>query len=184
MLLAVMVLFALPLLVATGLYTFAPDWRPWGTSNRGTLILPPRDVAIDRLVPIDGQSLDALKGKWTLVVLGSGCDDHCQHLLHLIKQVRLSLGREAKRVARLHVANSAGPRPLVPALIAVNPGLRFASASPDWLQQFSLDGTQPISAGHVYIIDPRGYLMMEYSQTEPADIRKDLKRLLKASKGG
>ena len=179
-----MVLFALPVLVATGLHTFTPDWRPWGTSNRGTLILPPRDVAIDRLVPIDGQNLAALKGKWTLAVLGSGCDDHCLQWLHLIKQVRLSLGRESKRVARLHVANGAAPLPSVAMLIADNQGLRFASASPDWFQTFSVDGNEPISAGHLYIIDPHGYLMMEYSKTEAADIRKDLKRLLKASKGG
>ena len=117
-------------------------------------------------------------------MLGSGCDDHCQQLLHLIQQVRLSLGRESNRVARLHVANSAAPSPSVPALIADNPGLRFASASPDWFQPFSLGGSQPLDAGHVYIIDPRGYLMLEYSKIEAADIRKDLKRLLKASKGG
>ena len=184
LLLAVMVLFALPILVATGLHTFAPEWRPWGTSNRGTLILPPRDVAFDRLVTLDGQNLEPLKGKWIIVVLGSSCDDRCQQLLHLIKQVRLSLGRESKRVARLHVANNAAPLPSVPALIEVNPGLRFASASPEWFQPFSLGGSEPLNAGHVYIIDPRGYLMMEYSRTEAADIQKDLKQLLKASKGG
>ena len=73
---------------------------------------------------------------------------------------------------------------MVAALIEDNLGLRFASASPDWFQPFSLGGSQPINAGHVYIIDPRGFLMMEYSRTEAADIRKDLKQLLKASKGG
>ena len=184
-LVVVMVLFALPILVASALYTFAPQWRPWGTSNRGTLILPPRDVAFDRLEVADGQSLATLEGKWTLVVLSIGCDNQCRQLLHVIKQVQVSLGREANRVARLHVASGAGTLPAIPALVGDNPGQRFASAAPEWFKQFSVEGNDPVSAGHVYIVDPRGHLMMEYSRDqEGSDIRKDLKRLLKASKGG
>ena len=185
LLVAVMVLFALPVVLAFGLHSFAPDWRPWETSNRGTLITPSRDVTLSQLNATDGQSLDSLNGKWILVVIGTGCDDHCVALLHLVKQVQISLGREATRVVRLYVGNREQTLPSVVALTEDNPGLRFASAAPGWFQQFSVDGNQPIDAGHVYIVDPRGYLMMEYSrQLEASDIRKDLKRLLKASKGG
>ena len=183
-LLGVMVLFALPILVATGLYHLAPEWRSWGTSNRGSLIVPLRDVGISRLKANDGQSLALLNGKWTIVVIGNGCDDYCRKLLHLTKQIQISLGREANRVARLYVANNAATLPSARDLLADNPSLRFASAPHEWFEQFSVGNNDPVSAGHVYIIDPHGYLMMEYSrEKEGNDIRKDLLRLLKASKG-
>lgn len=185
LLVVVLILFALPVLLAFALHTFAPDWRPWGTSNRGSFVTPPRAVNLAELQSLDGQRLDGLKGQWILVVTGNGCSDKCKELLHLTKQVHISLGREAHRVARLYIGNHDAPIAPVIALTGNNPGLRFASASPLWLDQFSIDDNQTRSAELVYIIDPGGYLMMKYSREHVgADIRKDLKRLLKASRGG
>ena len=43
----------------------------------------------------------------------------------------------------------------------------------------------PLPAHRIYIVDPRGFLMMSYTpDTDPAGIIKDLKRLLRYSSIG
>ena len=183
---ALLGLFAFPLVLATGLFVFAPDWRPWGTSNQGTLIIPPRSVILTGLEAIDGGRIgpEFLQGEWTLVVLSEACTDECQAQLYKIRQVRLGLGKDAPRVQRLYVSKAMGEPRSVPRFLEYHPGLRIAEADVSWFEQFSLNGSNPIADGRIYIIDPRGFLMMEYArEREGAAIRKDLKRLLKASQG-
>jgi len=185
MFVALMILFALPVLVALGLHSFVPDWRPWGTSNNGTFVTPPREVSFTTLEASDGLSLDALRGKWILLVVGTDCSERCRALLHMTKQVQIALGREANRVARLYISNRDAALPSAISLVRENPGLRVATASSQWFKQMSLDRDWVMRADRVYIIDPRGYLMMEYPKDiDGGGIRTDLKRLLKASRGG
>lgn len=187
-----LILFAitfLPLAAATLLYLFAPDWRPWGTSNNGTLIMPPRPLSAEGLTALEGEPVDAslLTGKWTFVYIGSpDCDTECRGQLYEMRQARLALGRNADRVQRLYVYPHAEGTPTdLARLVKENPGLHFTRSAPGWVDMFEVDERDPAEAGRLYVVDPLGNLMMRYEpELDASMLLEDMKRLLKASRVG
>lgn len=165
-------------------------WRSAHLVNYGTLVTPARPVpagAMD-LERVGGGTLDAkyLHGKWTLIQVDAmPCDAACAHRLWVTRQVRVSLGEDLHRVQRLLVVSGGGPDPHLSELRAAHPDLTIAGGSPggvravlDWLG----GGSGRAVAGHLYLVDPLGNLMMRYpSDPKPKGLQKDLKRLLKVS---
>ena len=151
---------AAPLVLGTAAFVF--DWRPGGSANYGELI-PPRLQEAPALQP--------LRGKWLLVSFDApACDAYCEKKLYYLRQVRRAQGKEMERVERLWVLTGAGePRAeLLPGI----EGTRFARFSPE-----SFPGHAP---DHIYLVDPRGYLMMRFPRDpEPGKMIRDLQRLLK-----
>ncbi len=183
LLIGTFLLFFVPIVAAWLLNVFAPDWRPFGTVNHGTLVQPVRPVSAVGLEALGGGTLrdDFLQGRWTLVhVLTGLCERDCMEALARTRQVHLALGEDMKRVQRLLVVSD--PRLLQhadpPSAIPV------ALARDEWLASFAFaDGGERALA--VYLVDPQGYLMMRYPQSvEQPDLLADLERLLKISKIG
>jgi cytochrome oxidase Cu insertion factor (SCO1/SenC/PrrC family) len=178
-LLAIMGLFALPMVASWIAYTF---FQPQASANYGELITPPAQITTAAFQRADGAPFrfEELRGKWLLVVSDSGdCPAACEAKLTLVRQVRLMLGRNAARVVRVHVADDS--RPVPPAKAAPFEGTVFI-APPAGMQQ-------PLSAvndrAHVYVTDPRGNVMLRFpAEAEPRRMLKDLERLLKASQIG
>ena len=184
LLLGTFLIFFLPIVGAWLLNVFAPDWRPFGTVNHGTLVRPVRAVSAAGLEALAAGALQAdyLVGRWTLVHLLTGpCARDCMDALERTRQVHLALGDDMGRVQRLLVVSDVdlAHNAQLPDELAV------ALANATWLQSFAFAdrGEHPSLA--VYLVDPQGYLMMRYPQSvEQHGLLADLERLLKISKIG
>jgi hypothetical protein len=167
-------IFVLPLLAAFWLY-YGTGWRPAGHTNHGELITPPRSLLGLRTI---GTPASALSGKWSLLVVGNGCEAECRHTLWYARQTWLSMGKSAERIQRVWLAgaNPADPQSSPPD----DPGLIRLETADD------LTPLPVFSAQHpqwtIFIVDPRGNLMMRYDSTQdPKGLRQDLQRLLDLS---
>ena len=165
-------LFFGPLLIAFALY-YGSDWRPAGHTNHGTLIQPPRALPGSEFV-----------GKWSLVYVGPGdCDADCRRTLYFMRQTHLGLGSLATRVQRVFVVTA---RCCDRAYLArEQAGLVTLTAADAThtalLHTIPADGR----ATSVFIVDPRGNLMMRYDAgARPEGFLDDLKNLLALSSIG
>ena len=176
--------FFLPIVGAWLLNVFAPDWRPFGTVNHGTLVQPVRPVTAASLQHLDGTDMDPgyLFGRWTLVHLPDGvCGQSCTEALARSRQVQQALGDDMHRVQVLLVVARSGDAPSV----EIPPEVSFAVANSDWLASFSFADSTPERAPGIYLVDPQGYLMMCYPQdVDRRGLLADLERLLKISQIG
>lgn len=138
--------------------------------NRGTLIDPPR--------PVEGAAALGLSDKWTFVVRArEACDAPCAETLLMLRQLRLSFGNDAKHLARVLVSGQAEADRAT--LAAEHPDLRVLAAADARALVAALDSTAP---GQAFVVDPLGNAMLSYAPgTPPADIKADMKRLLKNS---
>jgi len=179
-------LFALPPLLGW-IYFLNPQLLPAGRGNQGTLVDAPRSILELPLGSGNGESFDwtAMKGKWVLVTLTRGsCEKSCQEQLIQQRQIRLALGANRQRVARLLVvlAEQQNQSP-----IRLPDGLNgtfiaFANDINDVQLKELFDATRATAPDNSYLIDPRGYLMMKHSSSlPPKAILQDLEKLLKAS---
>jgi len=135
------------------------------------------------LTDLQGRSVApaALKGQWLLVtVAGGACDAACEKHLYMQRQLREVLGRDKDRVDRVWLVTDQAPvRPeLLPALQQAWVLRAAPEALARWL---SPEAGNPLSA-HIYLVDPRGDWMMRFpAQADPARMKKDLVRLMKAN---
>jgi hypothetical protein len=92
-----------------------------------------------------------------------------------MRQLRTAQGKDQSRIERVWVLTDAGtPRP---ELVAAYEGTRIAPANADRFPGNPVD--------HLYLIDPRGNLMMRFPRDpDPSRMLKDLQRLLKYSRIG
>lgn len=176
MLLLALVFFG-PLLIAALMYYGVLDFRPASTTNYGRLIEPP--------VVLDAGATEptGMRGRWTLLVPVRGrCESACRDRLQEIRDVRLVLGAEADRVARVLVTDSV--RPDNEWLAAEQAGLVVVSPGADgWAPLW--DAMAELELPGVYLVDPLGNVMMAYPpDPDQKLLLKDLKKLLKLSRIG
>ena len=162
--------------------------RPAARSNYGSLIEPTRSMPALPLRTLDGQPVEAasLHGQWLLLVLGAGaCDAGCEQRLFMQRQLREMLGRERERVDKIWLVTDDAPVPpaLLNALQAEPPVqvLRVPRAAlAAWLQPEAGHALEE----HLYLVDPLGEWMLRApANAEPARVKGDLERLLRASAG-
>jgi cytochrome oxidase Cu insertion factor (SCO1/SenC/PrrC family) len=181
MLLMLAALFLAPLLFAFLIY-YGSSWRPLGRTNYGTLIEPPRPlprISLPQHASSGGAQL--FVGKWSLLYIGDGtCNTQCRNTLYFMRQTQLSLGNLIPRTQRVwlatdHCCDLSADTEKQPPLIAVDVQ---GSAGIPLLGLFPSDHRDSA----VFIIDPRGNLMMRYdSKADPKGLREDLKKLLNLS---
>ena len=175
-------LFFVPLVLAFLMY-YGSHWRPPGRTNHGTLIEPARPLARVALQRPDGGSAgdDVLVGRWSLLYVASGeCDAACHQTLYFMRQSYLAMGNLIPRLQQVFLATGqCCDRAFLarehPDLLALDGGGGAAAA---WLAQIPVDAR----AHTLFIVDPRGNLMMRYDAlTDPKGLREDLKKLLDLS---
>ncbi|MGA8262177.1 MAG: hypothetical protein WB783_18380 [Arenicellales bacterium] len=169
-------------------------WHPSGdTVNYGTLIQPAKPLEAFKMTDLSGHTagLDVLRGKWTLLYVGSGsCAEECRHDLYKIERVRLAQGRNMERVQSLYLAPWAMQSRAVADTLVQYRGLHGYRISREELSAMApglgLAGdADRASGGRIYVVDPLGNLMMFYpADADPTGIKKDLERLLRASQIG
>jgi cytochrome oxidase Cu insertion factor (SCO1/SenC/PrrC family) len=160
--------------------------RPEGRTNYGDLILPTRSLPALALRTLDGAEVPAgtLHGQWLLVVVGSSsCDERCQERLFMQRQLREMLGRERDRLDKVWLVTDDGPLAApVRAAIAAGPAMTALRVDRQALAGWLTPAEGQALEDHLYLVDPRGEWMMRMPPTaEPARVKRDLDRVLRAS---
>jgi hypothetical protein len=164
-------------------YVVRPDV---GEAAYGQLIQPSVGLPDVNGTDLQGRAvpLRSLKGQWLLVTVGpSACDAACEQRLFLQRQLREMMGRERERIDKVWLITDSAPlRPaLQQALGGGAPvlGLRVAPAEAQaWLKPERGHALEE----HLYLVDPMGEWMMRMPVApDPAKVKRDLERLLRAS---
>lgn len=158
-------------------------WRPAAHSNYGEL-LTAAPLQQTQGSGLDGQpfSLGDLQGKWVMVHVGPAvCEADCAKQLYLMRQTRITQGKEQNRIERLWVLTDTATPDAT--LLQEHPGLHvWRPENTAFAEQFPAGHNR---ASHIYLIDPLGNLMLRFPESpDPKGIMKDLKLLLKASQVG
>lgn len=174
-----------PVVASYTVYYLAP---PSGRTNYGELVEPQRPLPALTLAKLDGSPVPAasLRGSWLMVqVDGGACDAACEKKLWQMRQVRLTTGKDADRVQRVWLIVDEAP--LTTAVIREYDGTLLLRARSDEVAAFLPLPGEPAAklADHIWLIDPLGNLMMRWPRdADPNRMKKDLTKLLKASKIG
>ncbi|MHB1543937.1 MAG: SCO family protein [Gammaproteobacteria bacterium] len=189
-LVAIVGVFALPILIAGLWYMNVNQWGVGRTMNYGHLITPPIRLHIATLPLIVGHghlTSRYFRGRWTLVYIGGvKCTPDCRAALYATRQIRLALGEDIRRVQRLYVVT--GEPQKLGFLEVEDPDLTIVRAEGTrggrFIHQF-FKAANAHSGERIYLVDPMGNLMMSYpAAVNPHGLMRDLKRLLSVSEIG
>ena len=178
---AVLLVCASPLLLSYLTYYVI---KPAGRTNYGDLI-DPRDHPIPQLgsTTLDGKpaGLEQFKGQWVMLNVDNGdCQQACRDQLVQMRQLRLMTGKDRERVERVWLITDATP--LDTMLMRVVEGTHFLRVPLDAVAKWLPVEQGGNAADHIYLIDPLGNLMMRFPKdADPAKVKKDIGKLLKAS---
>ncbi len=161
--------------------------KPQGRTNYGELI-DPRAYPIPELgiTTLDDQpaSLKDYAGKWIMLQAdAAACAKRCSDKLFWQRQVRLTQGKDMERIERVWLVTD--DQPLATTLMKEYDGTHILRVDPKKLAAWL-----PVEQGtgvvdHIYMIDPLGNLMMRFPKDpDPNKIKKDITKLLKASRIG
>lgn len=161
--------------------------RPQGRTNYGTLITPTRSIPADLgLRTLAGQPVDSasLKGQWLLMVVGpSTCDAACDRRLFMQRQLREMLGKDSGRLDKVWLITDGGqPAPALLAAAQAAPALRIFHADTAAVSRWLAPAAGHALPDHLYLVDPMGEWMMRMpAEPDPARVKRDLERLMRAS---
>lgn len=163
-----------PMLLASAMYRFG-FWVPESRSYDGELVA-------------NGQGRDAIgvtatgEPRWELLVTApQGCNEACQQLVYLARQINIGLAREAARAGHALATGQA---------LKAEYEQRLAREYPQ-LSRYPLDAAvysanpQAPAEPQLWIVDPHGNLVLRYdAKANGKAILDDLKYLLKISQIG
>lgn len=161
--------------------------RPEGRSNYATLVTPPRAMPADLgLRTLAGEPVPSasLRDQWLMVVVAdAACDATCEKNLYLQRQLRETLGREKERVDKVWLVPDGGtPRPEVMQAISTGSPAAVLRVPRDKLAAWLEPGAGQSLSQHLYLVDPMGQWMLRAPPNpDPAKLKRDLERLLRAS---
>jgi hypothetical protein len=166
-----------------------PQWIT-SRSNYGTLVVPPVTTKREQFQGADlfsKQNIGELKGHWILInlVFDADCSETCQQAIHSSKQIRLMMNKDLVRLRRMVVVTDRYNR----------------EKGGDWWQRdnrlLKVIADESITAklkriidsdkqqGQLLVMDPLGNIMLFYNAGfDPYGVKKDLKKLLRASQIG
>jgi len=163
--------------------------RPEGRTNYCTLITPLRPIP-DALPLANLQAAPvlpaALRGQWLLVVVSGGaCDATCEKHLWLQRQLRETLGRDKDRVDKVWlIVDDAAPRAQTLDAIRTHTEITVLRVSARELGTWLAPAPGHALPDHLYIVDPLGnWMMRSPPDPEPARLKRDVEKLLRASAG-
>lgn len=163
--------------------------RPEGRTNYSQLIEPLRPMpAALPLADLQGRPVvpASLRGQWLIVVVAGGaCDEACERLLWLQRQLRETLGREKDRVDKVWLVDDAAPlRPETLQAVRSGDAVTVLRSERGALSQWLEPAAGHALEQHLYLVDPLGAWMMRVpADPEPARVKRDLERLMRASAG-
>ena len=172
--LGVVTIFAAPVLAAMFLNSEWTDWRPAGTKNFGDLVEPPV-----LLPPMGGNETT---GQWRVLYLDRSCEDGCEARAKSWQRLYRATGRHMEEVRPVIALESVEGTERSQALKSLAPDVEFVSnLPPAWFNTVG-DAVGGDPYGRAVIVDPRGYVALQYPEADAQHVLKDLKRLLTWSK--
>ena len=175
----ILAICVLPIAASTVLYFL---WTPKQFVNHGELVeaVPLAQVSLSRA---DGSrfAFNELNGQWAFVsVDDAACDENCLRKLYLMRQIRLTQGKNSDRIERVWLVRD-GKQPASQTLQDYA-GMRTILLSPrESLSVFPADNSRE---EYIYVIDPIGNLMMRFPrEVDPSGMKKDVAKLLRVSSG-
>jgi len=157
--------------------------RPQARRSFGELIEPQRPLPAASATDLSGRpvELTSLKGQWLLLsVAGGACDAACENNLYLQRQLREGLGKDKDRLDWVWLVSDDArlPEALLPALGQATVLRVPPAVLADWLAPAAGQALPE----HLYVVDPMGHWMMRFpAEADPAKMRRDIERLLRAS---
>ena len=139
------------------------------------------------LANLDGSrfSLRQLGGSWVLVMADDAqCDKPCADKLLMMRQQRTMTGKDRDRIERVWLVTDQEPLPIM--LMREYEGTHFVRAPLKPLRDFLVlpDAADAQLKDHIWLIDPRGNLMLRWPKNpEINGVKRDISRLLKVSAG-
>ena len=131
-----------------------------------------------------------LLGKWWLMYVGpEKCYSECHDIVYNMRQIRTALGKDTHRLERIFLADHHCPDVRCEQYVSTHyPDMLNVRMEPSAFEKLFANISHPAEReviGELYIIDPKGHIMMHYSaDIESKSVLADLKRLLKLSKIG
>ena len=173
--LLVVALFVLPIALAWWLAESGVASSSSNLLNHGTLVTPPLDIHASD----DSRSLAQIPlapSEWAMVYFAPGtCESTCEAHLGLLKTIRSVLGHDGTRVRIALLLDSAAAVNGATTVIADTKARELIGGT---LAKRTAKATE---RGFI-LLDWRGQIAMYFPETAaPADIKADLKRLLRAS---
>lgn len=170
-----------PMMIAYGLFFFAPDMIPKTTTNQGDLVQPSIDVS-DRL---------ATEGRWQLLIpmrepCLQACAETVQNVLHQTRQINIALGKNADRLGRGLVRSTPFPPAEGAAMKTDYPNLKLIVDTALLAELMAVASMRQDPADyHVFLVDPMGQLILAYpAEKVDKPLLLDLKHLMKVSNIG
>jgi len=175
-LIALVLLFITPVIVAIVMNSKLINYSPESFKNYGNFIKPPIKIT-------DKDSLKGFEEFWTVVYAHTGkCEDDCLKMLDTLYRVRLTKGHKMKQV-KLLVLHPDTDKLIVPKHYTSIEQLSYQK-SEELSSILATLSPQSLGDGNgLYLLAPEGFLMMSYAKDfEPRDVIKDLGLLLRARK--
>jgi hypothetical protein len=172
----VIAMFVGPIVLAWWLAVANPPAEQLDLLNRGTLIQPPLDIHSDAaLSPL--RAIELAPGEWaTLYFSADNCGQACQASLTMLDTIRSVLGHDGTRVKVVAVLDETASEPHGLTIVDSAARARISAA----VDHYVADDQ---AGSGVVFLDWRGQIMLHFADIgAPADVKKDLKRLLRASK--
>ncbi len=158
------------------------QYQPTELKNQGTLIQPPVQLSLS--------GTQDFNRKWLILyVLEQPCGQPCIENVTALRQLHRAAGRNGEHLAIVLLAETEADSKLRDRLEAIYPEFKLVTDS----GRTALETLEAINAGlatddtptaaiQTYILDPLLNVILAYRiGTDPTDIHKDLKRLLKWS---
>lgn len=188
-LIAIALMFFIPLGGAVLMQSDWWDYQPAHTTNRGALLVPAISLDLD-LLPVQHEAeVNPGPTPWTLVFpLDDNCSSDCIDAITGLRQIHRASGRHQQELSVALLSRE----PLAPEtqsrLTDIYPEFRLLLASNERVDQVlesairASGSSEPGYSGHGFVMDPAGQLILAYPPPlRPTDINKDLKRLFKYS---
>lgn len=185
----IMLVFGFPMIGAMIMAQMSKEGLPSfiATTNYGNFVDPVLPLNNLNLQNEMGEpvNISSLQEKWTLAYLSTdGCNEKCQQQIFALRQLRLMNGKNIDRIQRLFVYGELQQNE-IESVRSAFPGLLMATGDNASLKQaealFMQKGHE--DANRIYLIDPKGNLMMSYPENiNPRHIYFDMKKLLKIIK--
>ena len=184
-LLGIFALFFGPVLLVMLMRSSWWQYQPSDLKNRGQLVQPPVQLSLDQTQDTDG--------KWLILyVLDQPCDQECIANVTALRQIHRAVGRNGEHLVVALLSDTQTDPELRSRLVAIYPEFSFFVDSGQealiTLEKINLRLAKSESDSddiQMYILDPLRNVILAYQTgTDPADILKDLKRLLKWSDQG
>lgn len=181
-LLGIFALFLGPLILVILMRSSWWQYQPASLKNHGQLIQPPVQLPLQRTA--------AIEGKWLILhVLDQPCAQTCIEHVTALRQIHRAMGRHSERLAIGLLGRSLAEDELRNRLELIYPEFELLANSSatvvNTLTSINVDiigndgDTNPI---RTYVLDPMLNVILAYRvNSNPNDIHKDLRRLLKWS---